>query len=366
MSALPPKDAPANPPGGLAVYPTRESEGRPVSFYLAIFLGMLLVLSAGLNLVLLFVGVMRNAVDSLGSFEVDDGSFQLVAVGGDADARDKILRVPISGAIAEGASPLLGAAGGTVSQVERALKLARRDDTVRGVLLYVDSPGGGVTDSDLIYRKLREFRAETQKPVVALFGDIAASGGYYIACACDHIMAQETTITGSIGVILSQWNYAEAMQKLGIESVDIVSARTPRKAMLSGAKPVDENELAIARSIVDEMYDRFVEVVAQGRPDLDRDRIVTLADGRIYSARQAKEHGLVDGIGTERDAVAMLKTRAKASSVKIVEQRRRIGLLDMFGGAHAASPPPSLEQALGQFLTQSTGPRLLYFWPGGR
>lgn len=366
MTGLPPNQVGTAPTGGLPVYPARESEGRPVSFYLAIFLGMLLVLSAGLNLVLLFVGVLRSAAGSIGSFEVDDGSFQVVAVGGDADARDRILRIPIAGAIAEGSSPVLGAAGGTVSQVERALRLARRDETIRGVLLHIDSPGGGVTDSDLIYRKLVEFRSETQKPVVALFGDIAASGGYYIACGCDYVMAQETTITGSIGVILSQWNYAEAARKLGIQAVDIVSARTPRKAMLSGSKPVDETDLAIARSIVDEMYDRFIDVVAQGRPELDRARIVTLADGRIYSARQAKEHGLIDGIGTERDAVAMLTSRAKVTSVKVVEQRRKLGLFDMLAGAHAVPPPPSLEQAVGQFLTKSTGPRLLYFWPGGR
>ena len=234
------------------------------------------------------------------------------------------------------------------------------------MLLFVNSPGGGVTDSDLIYRKIRTFREQTDKPVVALFGDMAASGGYYIACACEHIMAQGTTITGSIGVILSQWNFAEAAGKLGVKSVDIVSARTPYKAMLSPTKPTDDKEVAMARAIVDEMYDRFIDVVAEGRPELDRQRIVSLADGRIYSAQQARQVGLIDGVGTERDAIELLKARAKLSSAKVVEQRRRIGIFDVLTGAYKPLPPPSLEQALGTFLSKTTGPRLLYFWPGGR
>jgi protease-4 len=360
-------NASAPAPAGYPVYPTTPpSEGRPVSFYLAIFLALLLVLSVGLNLVLLVLGVVRSAAGSLGVGEASDANFEIVAVGGDNDARDRILRVPVEGAIAETATPLIGAPGGTVTQIERALRLAKRDESIKGVLLFINSPGGGVTDSDLIYRKVRQFRQETSKPVVALFGDTAASGGYYIACACEHIMAQGTTITGSIGVILSAWNFHEAAHKVGVKSVDIVSPRTPYKTMLSSTKPVDEVEVAIARGIVDEMYERFVDVVAEGRPELERDRIVTLADGRIYSAQQARQAGLIDGVGTEQDAIELMKARAKVGSVKVVEQRRRISFFDVLTGAHKPAPPPSLEQALGTFVSKTTGPRLLYFWPGGR
>jgi protease-4 len=354
------------PQAGYPVYPTQPSEGRPMSFYLAIFMAMLLVLSVALNLVLLLVGFVRSAAGSFGVGEASDSSFELVAVGGDSDARDRILRVPIEGPIVEAATPLLGARGGTVTQVERALRLAKRDDSIKGILLFVDSPGGGVTDSDLIYRKLREFRSETDKPVVALFGDMAASGGYYIACACEHIIAQETTITGSIGVVLSQWNFHAAAEEIGIRSVDIVSARTPYKTMLSSMKPVDETEVAIARAIVDEMYDRFVTVVAEGRPELDRERIERLADGRIYSADQARAAGLIDGVGTERDAIELIRARAKVASIKVVEQRRRLGFFDVLMGARPPAPPPTVEHALGHLLGARTGPRLLYFWPGGR
>ncbi|MEZ5964285.1 MAG: signal peptide peptidase SppA [Planctomycetota bacterium] len=360
----PPVAGPSAAPQGYPLYPTQPSEGRPVSFYLAIFLAMLLVLSVGLNVVLLVVGVVRSAAGGLG--DLSDSSFEVVTVGGDRAARDRILRLPIEGAIAESATPLIGAAGGSVTRVERALRLARRDESIKGVLLFVNSPGGGVTDSDQIYREIRRFRSDTHKPVVALFGDMAASGGYYVACACEHILAQPTTITGSIGVILSQWNFAEAAKKVGVQQVDIVSERTPYKAMLSPAKPVDENEVAIARSIVDEMYDRFVDVVTEGRDALDRGRVEALADGRIYSASQARAAGLVDGIGTEEDAIALLKTRAKIDEAKIVEQRRRLGFFDLLTGARAPATPPTLDRALAALLQGSTGPRLLYFWPGGR
>lgn len=364
--SMPPAAGSPQSGGGYPVYPTQPSEGRSVSFYLAIFLAMLLVLSAGLNIVLLLAGVVRSAAGSFGVGDVSDTNFELVAVGGDSAAKDRILRVPIDGAIAESATPLIGAPGGTVTRVERALRLARHEDSIKGVLLYVNSPGGGVTDSDLIYREIQRFRAETGKPVVALFGDTAASGGYYVACACEHIIAQATTITGSIGVILSQWNFAEAADKVGIEQVDIVSEHTPYKAMLSPAKPVDETEVAIARTIVEEMYDRFVDVVAEGRSELDRARVQTLADGRIYSAQQARQLGLIDGVGSESDALELIKQRAKVSSAKVVEQRRRLGFFDLLTGAHRPVPPPTLEQALGQLLSTTTGPRLLYFWPGGR
>lgn len=369
MSGLPPSaPGPTAPPPAqpYPVYAPAGGDGRPVSFYLAIFLGMLLILSAGLNLVLLFVGVIGSAASGFGVLEEADDQYQVVVVRGENDARDKILRIVVDGAIAEQSSPVIGASGGTVSRVERALKLARRDDAIKGVLLAINSPGGGVTDSDLIYRAIRTFRQETNKPVVAHFGDLAASGGYYVACACEQILASETTITGSIGVVMSTWNYAAGAKMIGVEGVDIVSARTPHKTMLSGSKPVDPGELAIVRSIVDEMYDRFIDVVVAGRPALERTRIVELADGRIYSAGQAQANGLIDGVGTEDEALELLKTRAHVSAAKVIEQRRRVSLFDALTGAHAAPPAPSLEQALGQFLTKTTGPRLLYFWQGGR
>jgi protease-4 len=339
-------------------------EGKPVSFYLAIFLALLLFVSGGLNLLLLVVSAFGSATAGLATVGEDDSAWEIVAVGGDPDADKRILRVPIQGAIAESTSPVIGAVGGTVSQVKRALKVAARDDSIAGVILDINSPGGGVTDSDLIWREIRDFQSEHEKPIVALFGDVAASGGYYIAAPCDKIFARPTTITGSIGVIVSNINVAEAADKLGIHQEVVVSENTPHKDMLSPFRPMTDEEREILRSIVDEMYGRFVDVVAEGRESLSRERVLELADGRVYSARQALDAGLVDEIGTAEDAEAELRRLAGLDTAQVVEQRRRPTLSDLLFGAGARVT--TLEDGLAPLLRGSSGARFLYYWPGGR
>lgn len=364
--ALPPgvppqaqRQAPAWPP---VAPPVREARG--VSFFVAIFLGILLVASAGLNVLLLLVSVGSLAGAGLGGLgDAMDVPFDEVHVAGDRASRTKVLQVPIRGAIAEAMSPVLGGAGGTVSQVKRALRQAAGDD-VKGVLLTIDSPGGGVTDSDEIYQLLRAFRREhPQKPVMALFEDMAASGGYYVAAAAERIVARRTTITGSIGVIMSAWNFAEAAKKFGVEQVAIKSERTPLKDLLSPTRPMRDEERALLTGIVDELYDQFVSVVDEGRENLDRQQVLAVATGAIYTASQAVANGLVDEIGDHETAVRWFGQKL-GSTVAIVEHRRRPGLGDLLFGARTAVPTP--EQALGRLFTGSSGPRFLYFWEGGR
>jgi protease-4 len=359
MSQVPPPDA---YPEDLEPAPR---SGRSTSFYIAIFLGLLLLLSAGLNLLLLVVSVVGTATSGLAGIDGDDPTmYEVRSVGGDAEAQDRLLLVRVDGAIAEAASPVLGAEGGTVSQVKRSLRLAARNEAIRGVLLDINSPGGGVTDSDLIYREIRDFRDETGKKVVALFGDLAASGGYYIAAAADSIYARRTSMTGSIGVIMSNLNFAGAAEKFGIRQEIILSERTPYKDILSPFRPMRDDERAIMTSIVDDMYDRFVEVVDAGRPLLDREQVITLADGRVYSALQAVDNGLVDGIRTRDEAFDELRRLCGLESAQWVEQRRRPTFIDLLTGAaaRAAGPSDGLEQLLGR----ATGPRLLYWWSGAR
>lgn len=339
--------------------PPRESRG--VAFFVAIFLGILLVASAGLNVLLLLVSVGSLAGAGLGA-DSDGVAFEEVHIAGERGGRDKVLQVGIRGAIAEGAAPMLGAAGGTVSQVKRALRQAAADD-VLGVLLYIDSPGGGVTDSDVIYQLLRRFRRDhPDKPVLALFGDIAASGGYYIAVAAEHILARRTTITGSIGVIMSAWNFAEAAKKFGVDQIAIKSERTPFKDMLSPTRPMLDAERAMLTGIVDELYDQFVSVVDEGRDNLDRAQVLAAANGGIYTATQAKALGLVDGLGDHDTALEWFRGKL-GKPVTIVEARRRPGLGDLLFGALA---PKGVEGAATHLFTNSTGPRFLYYWEGGR
>ena len=364
MSQVPPADPAGAPPPGVpqqqpSVVGGQPREPRGVAFFVAIFLGILLLVSAGLNVLLLLLSVGSLATSGL--VDSGAGSFDEVYVAGARDGGRKVLQVAVRGAIAEGSSPLMGAAGGTVSAVRRALRHAERED-VDGLLLYIDSPGGGVTDSDRIYQMLSEFRAEhPDMPVAALFGDMCASGGYYIAVAAQHVISRRTSISGSIGVIMSSWNFAELAKEHGVEQIAIKSARTPYKDMLSPTRAMTQDERAMLTGIVDELYDQFVAVVMEGR-GMDRAAVERAANGGIYTAEQARGLGLVDDIGDYGTAVAWFEQQL-GKGVKVVEQRRQLGLADLLLGATAGQgAAPGVEQ----LLTATSGPRFLYFWQGGR
>jgi protease-4 len=354
------------PAGGAPWYPATERPGRPVSFYVAIFLGLLLVVSIALNLLLLVVSAVGSLTGASGVAEEDGANWRLVQIGGDESAPKQVLRVHVTGAIAEAAMPLLGAPGGTVTQVRQNLALAAREESVAGVIFDIDSPGGGVGDSDEIHRLIREFRADhPDKVVIALLGDTAASGGYYIAVACQHILARPTTVTGSIGVIMQSWNFAEAMAEHGIDQITVIPERAPYKDLLSFSRRPTEAELQILRNVVEELYDRFVTVVDEGRPNLDRQEVLALATGAIWAAQQARANGLVDGIGSIEDAHEFVTRAEQVGPARLVERRRVPGLFDSLFGIRRATPP-ALDTALHSLLGSTTGPRFLYYWPGGR
>lgn len=168
-------------------------------------------------------------------------------------------------------------------------------DMNEGLLLYVDSPGGTVYHSDELYLKLKEYKEQTKRPVWTYMADQACSGGYYIAMASDHIGINRNGWTGSIGVIVSLTNYSELYKKLGIKEIDITSG--PNKAMGSAGLPLTDEQKDILQSIVDESYEQFVGIVSEGRK-IPIEQTKELADGRIYTAKQALEHGLVDEVVT--------------------------------------------------------------------
>lgn len=341
---------PSPPAAGAA----RESRG--VSFFVAIFLGLLLFVSAGLNVLLLLLSVGTLAG---GGIDPDGGNYDEAHVAGEIGGENKVLQIAIRGAIMEGASPLLGAAGGTVSMVHRALRYAKAEGA-EGILLYIDSPGGGVTDSDRIYQMLRRFREQNPSmPVAALYGDMAASGGYYIAVAAEHIISRRTSISGSIGVIMSAWNFAEFAQSHGVEQIAIKSERTPYKDMLSPTRNLSPGERDMLTSIVDELYDQFVGVVMAGR-GMGKDAVERVANGGIYTASQSLSSGLIDDIGDYQTALDWFEGRL-GHEVTIVEQRRRAGLGDLLFGMRSDAAP-----SVAKLLTSTTGPRFLYFWQGGR
>ncbi len=191
--------------------------------------------------------------------------------------------------------------------IKKLLKEISLDKSVKGVLLRVNSPGGSAAASDQIYEEIKLFKERNNVPVVAYFADTAASGGYYVAMSADHIIANPANITGSIGVIISYLSFADFIERYGIQDVTYTSGEY--KDLINQFETPTEGEEAIVNSIIDDVYNRFVDVVAGGRK-LNRNQTLSLADGRIYSANQAVENGLIDSTGQLEDAFVVVKDLA--------------------------------------------------------
>lgn len=186
-----------------------------------------------------------------------------------------------------------------------SIDLAINNDTNKGLMIYVNTPGGGVYESDELYLKIKEYQETTGRPVYTYMGPMAASGGYYISAPSDKIIANRNCWTGSIGVTMgTYYDITGLMDKYGVKSVTITAG--DNKAMGSYTEPMTPEQLAIFQSLVDEAYDQFVSIVAEGR-GMEKAEVVKLADGRVYTAKQAKRLGLVDEIGTFEQAIATMQ-----------------------------------------------------------
>src|SRR3989449_5775964 len=202
-----------------------------------------------------------------------------------------------------------------VEDMRLALQQARDDNRVKAIVLEIDSPGGEVTAADQIYNAVTKARA--RKPVVIYMDSLAASGGYYIACGGKFLMANETTITGSIGVIIQTLNYEQLFNKIGLASVVFKSGKF--KDILNGARPMTPEERELIQSFVMQTYDKFLGIVAKER-NLSADFLRnTIADGRILSGKDAFESKLIDGLGELEDAFAKAKQLGNAPEAKVVK-----------------------------------------------
>ncbi|MDD5774116.1 MAG: signal peptide peptidase SppA [bacterium] len=211
---------------------------------------------------------------------------------------------------------------GPIVSSSHILKLFRHYsemDSVKALVLRINSPGGQVGSSQEIYAELKKLRKKGKK-VVASFGDVAASGGYYIACGADKIVSNPGTLTGSIGVIMEFANFEELIKKVGVD-IQVVKSGL-HKDIGSPVRKLTEEEQKILKGVVDDVYDQFVEAVSESRK-LDKEEVKKYADGRIFSGRQAKEYGLVDQLGDIEDAIDLAKTLANISGVpKIIIQKK--------------------------------------------
>jgi protease-4 len=188
---------------------------------------------------------------------------------------------------------------------------------VKAVVVRIDSPGGAVAPTQEIFEEI--LRSKKQKPFIASMGGMATSGGYYIAAACDKIMANPGTLTGSIGVIMQLTNVEELMKKIGVRGVNVKSG--PNKDIGSPFQPLSPEGREILQSLVDNVHSQFVTAVAKGR-GMEEAKVRKLADGRIYSGAQAQQLGLIDQFGTLQDAIELAAKRAGIESEPAVYYSR--------------------------------------------
>jgi protease-4 len=276
--------------------------------------------------------------------------------------RDKIAVIDVDGELSHHASSgLFGSRDNPVSLFIEKLNMARHDRAVKAVVLRINSPGGGVGATDVMYHSLKEFKQQTGKPVIACMLDVGASGGYYLACGADGIIAQPSCITGSIGVIMQAVSVAGTMEKIGVTAVAIKSGEL--KDMASPLKPLQEKERAVLQEIVLHLYDQFLSVVHEARPAINEDRLKSLADGRVYTAGQAEEAGLIDRIGYLNDAVAWAKHIANLEKTQVVIYHRPIDYKpNLYSSAVSPIEPGALVNIAMPRWLQSEGPQFLYLW----
>jgi protease IV len=312
----------------------------------------LLVLTAGLVALVLVVGTSGSSVSSA-AYYVEE----YVSGGGP----EKIAVVPVEGVIAPADSTVPGTQPtSTPEGLDDALQQAQGDGGVAAVVLEVNSPGGGVTASDEMHQSILDFREQTGKPVVVYMGDVATSGGYYISTAADRIVANETTLTGSLGVIMQLNNFTEIAQRYGYRQVVIKSGKF--KDMGSSFRDLTPEEREILQSIVDESYDEFVQVIVEGR-GLPEERVREIADGRVYSAKQAKGLGLVDSFGELDEAARVARELAGVEEATVVRYVQRPSFREALLARLAPQEPEALRIADEVGLTLEPKPYYLYL-PG--
>ncbi len=316
--------------------------------------GLLLFVSIGFQLV---TSALSGALD--GAFSIDQEMFdETVIAEGNPDERIAVLS--LDGVIQDtGPTGIFGEDpyNNFLSSIDRAAE----DSSVKAIVLKVDSPGGGVVESAEIHRQLVALKEETEKPIFVSMGNTAASGGYYVSAPADKIYADAATITGSIGVIMQSINFGKFAEKHGVEFDTITSGK--HKDIMSPAREMTNEEEEILQTMVDEMYDDFVQVIVDGR-GMEEAKVRELADGRVYTGKQAKENNLIDEVGTFEDALLDLQETEELNDAQIFEYGEKQVFLNAFL-MDAKNIFKSEESQLIELITslgQSENPRAMYLY----
>ena len=274
----------------------------------------------------------------------------------------KVVMVDLSGLISsQDQGGLLAESPNMVARIKEELTKAAEDEKVKAVVLRINSPGGTVSASDILYHEVKAFKEKRKVPVVASIVDVGASGGYYIAAASDKILAHPASVTGSVGVIMMTVNAQGLLEKIGVQTTAVTSG--PQKDMGSPFRPMTPEERAIFQSVIDSFYTRFLTVVKDGRPNLSAEQVRKLADGRIYSGEQAMANGLVDGVGYLDDAIESAKQAAGLTEARVIvyrrpgEYRNNIYSAWMTGGGMPSLPSLDLLA-----MVRGGTPQFMYLW----
>ncbi len=338
-ASLPPGDMPPLPPIAPppVIQPPTASRRKGRGWKIALLILAVFVLAGVGAVILAVVGGLSHLPAPYASKSIGPRIEEIVIE--DGPASTKIAVVELRGVIT---SEVIDPGGFNLADVIRAqLKRAEEDQRVKAVILKIESPGGEVLASDEINKAVAEFQRRCQKPVVASLGSLAASGGYYVAVASQWIVANELTLTGSIGVILSSWNYRGLMDKVGVRPFTYKSGKF--KDMLSGSRNPEEippDERDMVQGLVDEVYRQFKQVVITGRETSARlnhqagQSLVrdweTYADGRVLSGIEAYQYGFADELGNFAVALARARKLAGITDARVVRYQRRVDLADFF------------------------------------
>lgn len=255
---------------------------------------------------------------------------------------------------------LLNTGGYNHERFLEMLEAAGEDSSVDGIILRVNTPGGGVVESDEIHDKIVQIKEEHDKPVYVSMGNTAASGGYYISAPADKIVAHSATLTGSIGVIMESFNFAEFADKHGIKFNTIKSGEF--KDIMSQSRKMTDEERKILQTMIDNLYGDFVEVIVDGR-DMSESKVRELGDGRVYTGEQAKNNGLVDALGSLTDTIAIMKEDNGWGNAKVIEYKKGIEINEFLGGTLQGMFKGQTELfGIKELLRESNGPRAMYLY----
>ena len=289
-------------------------------------------------------------------------SFEEIVVE-EGSAVEKILLIDIDGPISNRPKKTLvgfRSDTGMVDRVREILKKAEKDKNIKGILLRVNSPGGTVTSSDIIYHEIKSFKERFKVKVYVSVIDVAASGGYYVALAGDSIMVHPTSLVGSIGVLALKLNLEGLMDKVGVEWEVVKSSK--KKDFMSPFRPLTKEERGLFQETIDRYYDRFVDLVVLNRDGLDVKEVRALADGRVYNARQALNNHLVDSIGYLKDLVELAKKELDQPDLKVVTYSRPREYKSNYYSSIGSIPKINLINLDLGFDWNQISPQFLFLW----